>query len=73
MKTNRIAVHGKNPEKLKILKLQYLDLPDSVLDYFVFQLGFFSERNLDLQPISTNFAHRYTKNFGNFVALFFLL
>ena len=63
----------KNPEKLQILKPQYLDLPDSVLDDFFFQLGFFSERNSDIQPLSTNFAQKYTENFWNVTALFFLL
>jgi hypothetical protein len=41
IKTNRVAVRGKNPEKLQILKLQYLDLPDSVSDDFFFNFGVF--------------------------------
>jgi hypothetical protein len=73
IKINRAAVHGKNPENLQILKPQYLDLPDSVLDDFFFQLGCFSERNSDLQPFSVNFTHKYTENVWNVVALFFLL
>jgi hypothetical protein len=72
-KTNRVAVRGKNPEKLQILKLQYLHLPDSVLDDFVFQIGYFSERNSDIQPFSENFAQKCIKNFENVAALFFLL
>jgi hypothetical protein len=73
IKTNHAAVHGKNPENLQILKLQYLDLPDSVSDDFFFQLGCFSEKNSDRQPISANFAHKYIENFWNVTALFFLL
>jgi hypothetical protein len=35
IETNRAAVRRKNPEKLQILKPQYLDLPDSVsVDFF---------------------------------------
>jgi hypothetical protein len=64
IKTNRVVIRRKNPEKLQILKLQYLDLPDSVSDDFFFQLGCFSERNSDIQPVSTNFSHKYTKSFG---------
>jgi hypothetical protein len=41
IKTNRAAVRRKNPENLQILKPQYLDLPDSVLDDFFFNLGVF--------------------------------
>jgi hypothetical protein len=70
-KKNRAAVRGKNPEKLQILKLQYLDFPDSVSDDFFFQLGCFSERNSDIQPVSTNFSQKYTENFWNVAALFF--
>jgi hypothetical protein len=73
IKTNRAAVRGKNPENLQILKLQYLDLPDSVSDDFFFQIGCFSEMNSDIQPVSTNFAHKYTKKLWNVSALFFLL
>ena len=36
IKTNCVVVHRKNPEKLQILKPQYLDLPDSVSDDFFF-------------------------------------
>jgi hypothetical protein len=67
------AVRGKNPENLQILKLQYLDFPDSVSDDFFFQIGCFSERNSDIQPFSTNFSQKYTENFENVAALFFLL
>jgi hypothetical protein len=67
------AVRGKNPENLQILKLQYLDFPDSVSDDFFFQIGCFSERNSDIQPFSANFSQKYTKNFENVAALFFLL
>jgi hypothetical protein len=63
IKTNRDAVRRKNPENLQILKPQYLDLPDSVLDDFFFQIGYFSERNSDIQPLSENFAQKCTKNF----------
>jgi hypothetical protein len=56
IKINHAVVRRKNPEKLQILKPQYLDLPDSILDDFVFQIGCFSERNSDIQPFSTNFA-----------------
>jgi hypothetical protein len=73
IKKNRAVVRGKNPEKLQILKLQYLDFPDSVSDDFFFQLGCFSERNSDIQPVSANFSHKYTENFWNVAALFFLL
>jgi hypothetical protein len=73
IKTNRAAVHGKNPEKLQILKLQYLDLMDSVSDDLFFQLGCCYERNSDIQPVSANFSQKYTENFWNVVALFFLL
>jgi hypothetical protein len=41
IKTNRATVRRKNPEKLQILKPQYLDLSDSVLDDFFFNLGVF--------------------------------
>jgi hypothetical protein len=42
IKKNRAVVRGKNPEKLQILKLQYLDFPDSVSDdFFFFNLGVF--------------------------------
>jgi hypothetical protein len=41
IKTNRVAVRGKIPQKLQILKLQYLDFPDSVSDDFFFKLGVF--------------------------------
>jgi hypothetical protein len=41
IKTNRAAVRRKNPEKLQILKPQYLDLPDSVLDDFFFSTWVF--------------------------------
>jgi hypothetical protein len=60
----------KNPEKLQILKPQYLDLPDSVLDDFFFQIGCFSERNSDIQPFSANFSQKYTENVWNVAALF---
>jgi hypothetical protein len=70
IKTNRAAVRRKNPEKLQILKPQYLDLPDSVLDDFFFQIGCFSERNSDLQPFSANFSQKYTENVWNVAALF---
>ena len=46
---------------------------DSDLDDFFFQLGYFSEKNSDLQPFSENFAQKYTKNVWNVAALFFLL
>jgi hypothetical protein len=64
IKTNRAAVRRKNPEKLQILKPQYLDLPDSVLDDFFFQIGCFSERNSDIQPFSANFAQNILKMSG---------
>jgi hypothetical protein len=73
IKTNRASIHGKNLEKLQILKLQYLDLSDSISDDFFFQIGCFSERNVDIQSISANFAHKYTKKLRNVAALFFLL
>jgi hypothetical protein len=66
-------VHGKNPEKLQILKLQYLDFPDSVSDDFFFQIGCFYERNSDIQPVSANFSQKYTKNSGMSRPFFFLL
>jgi hypothetical protein len=47
------VVRGKNPENLQILKLQYLDFPNSVSDDLFFQIGCFSERNSYLQPFST--------------------
>jgi hypothetical protein len=72
IKTNHAAVCRKNPEKLQILKPQYLDLPDSVLDDLFFQLGCFSERNSDIQLFSTKFSQKYTENFNNVAALFFL-
>jgi hypothetical protein len=52
-------------------ELQYIDLLDFVLDDFIFQIECFSERNSDLQPVSTNFAQKYIENFWNFTALFF--
>jgi hypothetical protein len=63
----------KNPKNLEILKLQYLDFPDFVSDDLFFQLGFFSERKSDIEPIFANFSHKYTKNFWNVTVLFFLL
>jgi hypothetical protein len=65
------AVHGKNPEKLQILKLLYIDFPDSVSDDLFFQLGCFYERKSDIQPVSTNCAHKYIENFWNVAALLF--
>jgi hypothetical protein len=73
IKKNCAVVHGKNPRKLQILKLQYLDLPKSVSDDLFFELGCFSERKSDPQPVSTNFVHKYTEKFWNVTALFFLL
>jgi hypothetical protein len=73
IKTNRAAVRRKNPEKLQILKPQYLDLPDSVSVDFFFQIGCFSERNSDIQPFSANFSPKYTENFDNVAAPVFLL
>ena len=55
----------------QILKLQYLDFLDSVSDEFFFQLGYFYDRNSDLQSFSENFAQKYTENFENVTALFF--
>jgi hypothetical protein len=63
----------KNPENVQILKLQYLDFPESVSNDFFFQLGCFSERDSDIQPFSANFLQKYTENFDNVAALFFLL
>jgi hypothetical protein len=37
----------------------------------VFQLGYFSERNSDIH-VSTKFSHKYTENFWNVTALFFV-
>ena len=71
IKTNHAAVRRKNPEKLQILKPQYLDLLDSVLDDLFFKIGCFYERNLDIQHVSTIFSQKYTKMFWNVVALFF--
>jgi hypothetical protein len=55
------AVRGKNPENLQILKLQYLDFPDSVSDDFFFQIGCFSERNSDIQPFLQIFHRNIPK------------
>jgi hypothetical protein len=66
-----VSSAGKNPENLQILKLQYLDFQDSVSDDFFFEIGFFSERNSDIQPVSTNSAQKYTENFKNVTAVFF--
>ena len=41
IKINRATVRRKNPEKLQILKPQYLDLLDFVSDDFFFYLGVF--------------------------------
>jgi hypothetical protein len=68
---NSVVVRGKNPEKLQILKLQYLDFLDSISDDFFFQLGCFYEMKSDIQPISAIFSHKYTKNLCNVAALFF--
>jgi hypothetical protein len=65
------AIHKKTPKKLQILKLQYLDFPDSVSDDFFFQLGCFYKRNSDTQPVSTIFSQKYTENFWNVATLFF--
>jgi hypothetical protein len=40
---------------------------------FFFQPRCFSERNSDIQPVSENFTQKYTENFWNVAALFFLL
>jgi hypothetical protein len=61
IKKNCIIVCGKKPKKLQILKLQYLDFPDSFLDDFFFQLGCFSERKSDIKNISLNVSHKYQK------------
>jgi hypothetical protein len=58
---------------LQILKLQYVDFPESISDDFFFQLGCFYERNSDIKPNSKKFSQKYTENFENFTALFFLL
>jgi hypothetical protein len=70
-KKNLVTVRGKNPENLQILKLQYLDFPDSVSDNFFFQIECFYERNSDIKPFSSNFSQKYTENFENVAALFF--
>jgi hypothetical protein len=72
-KKKNVVVHGKNPEKLQILKLQYLDFLDSVSDDLFFQLGCFSERNSYLQLVSTKFSNKYTENLWNVATLFFFL
>jgi hypothetical protein len=41
IKTNHPIVCGKNLEKLQILKLQYLDFPNSFSGDFFFKLGVF--------------------------------
>jgi hypothetical protein len=71
IKKNHVVVCKKNPENLQILKLQYLDFPDSVLDDLFFQLGCFSEMNSNIQPVSTKYSHKYAENFWNVAAHIF--
>jgi hypothetical protein len=58
IKKNRATVHGKNPENLQILKLQYVDFPDSILDDLFFKLGVFLRGN----HIHTLFLQNFHKN-----------
>jgi hypothetical protein len=64
IKTNRAAVRRKNPEKLQILKPQYLDLPDSVSDDFFFNLGVFLRGTQIYNPFMKIFHINILKMFG---------
>jgi hypothetical protein len=73
IKKNCAVIRGKNLEELHILKLQYLDFPDSFSDDLFFHLGCFYKRNSYLQPVSTKCSQKYAKNFWYVVTLVFLL
>jgi hypothetical protein len=61
IKKNLAAIHETNPENLQILKLQYIDFPDFLLNDFFFQIGWFSERKSYIQPFSAKFSQNIPK------------
>jgi hypothetical protein len=71
IKTNRASVREKNPEKMQILKLQYLDLPNSVSDDFFFNLGVFMIGTHIYNLFIQNFHINIPKCFGMLRPSFF--
>jgi hypothetical protein len=61
IKTNRAVVRGKNPEKLQILKLQYLDFRTPFRTIFFFKLGVFLRGTQIYNPFLQIFHKIYQK------------